>query len=289
MYTWSVGLLSPPSANRTLPMRLWMTLLWLASGLILTYFSIRLEHDILLGVWIFSVCILLSLCLLISCNERERWAPRVARTIPKRWWLRPFAFLLYSGAAGGIIWACLLLACTWLAYPRLQQLIPAAGRSRAPGGIDMLASIFQTMAIMFVYAYCYALTAIFLRNTIFRIQPVYTWVLWITLVALGSAIPFLLTFLFLQRGFHFAIHYTWLLTAPPAGMAVVGDWRLATEHGTVFLFILMWAGLVTLLNIPWFFKQIRAFCPFVPSKTQAREMLPDILAPTPMEATRTIP
>src|SRR5262249_38464291 len=39
MYAWSVGLLSPPSANRTLPMRLWVTLFWLVQGLALTYFS----------------------------------------------------------------------------------------------------------------------------------------------------------------------------------------------------------------------------------------------------------
>jgi hypothetical protein len=270
-------------------MRLWMALLWLVSGLILAYFSVQVGHDGFLGVWLMVVCSLLSLCLLIACNERERWAPRVARTIPQRWWLRPIAFLFYSGAAGGIFWACGLLALTWLAYPYLQQLVPAASRLRGPGGTDVLVNIFQTMGVMFVYVYCYALTAIFLRNTIFRIQPVHTWVLWITLVALGSAIPFLLTFLLLQRDYHFALHYTWLLTAPPAGMAVVAESSMVTEHGTVLLFVFAWAGLVTLLNIPWFFKQIRAFRPFVTTKTQAREMLPDILAPTPMEATRTIP
>jgi hypothetical protein len=289
MYTWSVGLLSPPSANRTLPMRLWMTLLWLGSGLLLTFFSAQLGQDFLLGIWIVAVCILLSLCLLIACNERERWAPRVARTIPRRWWLRPFAFLFYSGAAGGIIWACLLLALTWLAYPYLQQLVPSGGGYRGPGGTDVLTNIFRTMAVLFVYTYCYALTAIFLRNTIFRIHPVHTWVLWITLVALGSAIPFLLTFLLHQRGWNFATHYTWLLTAPPAGMAVVGITHMVSDHGTVFLFVFFWAGLVTVLNIPWFFRQIRRFRPFVPTRSQAREMLPDILAPTPMEATRTIP
>jgi hypothetical protein len=290
MYTWSVGLLSPPSANRTLPMRLWVTLLWLVSGVAMTYFSRQVGEEWPLAIWIFTMCSLLSLCLVIACNERERWAPRVSRTIPKSWWLRPFAFLFYSGAAGGIIWACVLVGLTWISYPLLRQLLPVSARRLiGPGGTDVLNNIFQTMGVMFAYTYCYALTAIFLRNTILRIHPVYTWVLWITLVALGSAIPFLLTFLLHQRGWSFTTHYTWLLTAPPAGMAVVGDSRMILEHATVFLFLFAWAALVTLLNAAWFFRQIYRFRPFVPTKSQVREMLPDILAPTPMEATRTIP
>jgi len=96
----------------------------------------------------------------------------------------------------------------------------------------------------------------------------------------------LLTFLLHQRDWSFTTHYTWLLTAPPAGIAVM---LMMLEHATVFLFLFAWAGLVTVLNLPWFFRQIRRFRPFVPTTSQAREMLPDILAPTPMEATRTIP
>ena len=287
MYTWSVGLLSPPSANRTLPMRLWVTLLWVIDGAAMTYFSTQLGFEGFLGSWIISMCILLSLCLVIACNERERWAPRVSRTIPKSWWLRPFAFLFYSGAAGGIIWACVLVGLTGISYPLLRQLLPVSARRLiGPGGTDVLNNIFQTMGVVFLYTYCYALTAIFLRNTILRIHPVYTWVLWITLVALGSAIPYLLTFLLHQRDWSFTTHYTWLLTAPPAGIAVM---LMMLEHATVFLFLFAWAGLVTVLNLPWFFRQIRRFRPFVPTTSQAREMLPDILAPTPMEATRTIP
>ena len=244
-----------------------------------------------LATWIFSSCSLLSLCLVIACNERERWAARVARTIPKRWWLRPFAFIFYSGAAGGIIWACLLLGLTWLSWPWLRQLLPISTRRLVgPGGTDVLTNIFQTMGVMFLYTYCYALTAIFLRNTILRIHPVYTWVLWITLLALGSAIPFLLTFLMHQRDWAFSTHFTWLLTAPAAGMAVVADWHLEPlARQVVFLFLFSWVGLVTILNGPWFFRQFRRFRPFVPTTSQAREMLPDILAPTPMEATRTTP
>jgi hypothetical protein len=290
MFTWSVGLLSPPSANRTLPMRLWVTFMWLVQGLALTYFCVQLGDESPLASWLLSTTILLSLCLVIACNERERWAPRVARTIPKNWLLRPIAFLFYSGAAGGIIWACLLLGLTWVTYPLLRQMLPISGRPFiGPGGMDLLTTTFMTMGVMFLYIYCYVLTAVFLRNTILRIHPVYTWVLWITLVALGSAIPFLATFLLNPRGWSFSTHYTWLLTIPPAGMVAVGNPFMIAEREVVLLFVSAWAVLVTVLNAPWFYRQIRRFRPFVPTSSQARELLPDILAPTPMEATRTIP
>src|SRR5262249_52110661 len=122
LYTWSVGLISAPSANRALAMRVYMLGYCLVSGGAAAWFSQMLGNETPFTYWPVSTGILILLCLLIAINERERWSPRVARTIPKNWLVRLPAFLVYSGAAGGVLFAGLLMAIMWLGvllFPKL--------------------------------------------------------------------------------------------------------------------------------------------------------------------------
>jgi hypothetical protein len=259
LFVCSVGLLSPLSANRSLPLRVGMTLFWLGSAIPLVLCANWVGSDWPISVWVTLAGIGLSLCLMIAVCEREQWAPRVARTIPWQWWLRPIAFLFFSGSAGGVLWACLLCAACWLALPVVSAgWLPALAQSERAGSVRLN---LLTMTMMFAYTYCYALTAVFLRRVLIKVQPIYTWILVLALMALGSALPYLVTFLIHYREWSFATHYHWLLTSPDVGMRLVGDSAIGGE-GIAFVFVSCWAGIVTLLNAPWFIRQLYRFRPY---------------------------
>jgi hypothetical protein len=284
-FTWSVALLSPPSANRALPMRLWLLVLWLGGGAIMILCSSQIGGEEPFMTWIIVMGVLLCLGLVIAINEREQWAPRVARTIPRRWWLRPFAFLTYSGAAGGILLSCLLFGLIGLIIPVVRDnLVPV--RLRGPSGStrDMIHNVFQTMAILFLYVYSYAMTAVLLRSYLLKaaMHAVYTWVLFMVLLAAGMAIPYLLLFLSGSGG-TLETHYMWLLTNPEPAMEAVA---LDRSYASAFYdFIFIWAGVVTVLSVPWFAKQMRRFRPFTGSGISVKEV-PAVVLATSMETTR---
>jgi hypothetical protein len=287
LFTASVGLLSPLSANRTLPLRLWVIVYCLGSGLAMAWCCRQLGHEGPLYIWIVALSIQLSLCLWIAVNEREEWAPRLARTIPRRSLLRPVAFLSYSGAAGGVLWACLLFAVFWLALPLARPL----WLTRPPDAAarDELQITFNVLSVMFVYFYCYALTAVFLRNTVIKIPPVFTWILMFVLLTVGCVFPFLFLFLFRHGVGDIWTDYPWLLTNPVAGMWVIGEPR-AEDAQVVLTFVFSWAAMVTLLNGPWFVRQMRRFRPYLGSAARTgKEALPSIRSTASLDTTKTLP
>jgi hypothetical protein len=284
LYACAVGLLSPPSANRALGLRVTVTCFCILSLPILLWCASLISDSWPIAVWLSFVDTPLALCLVIAVNEREHLGPRIARRIPRRWLLRPLAFLFYSGAAGGVLWACLLggvcvLTLYLLGRSWPDPLVPLAAAPELQG------VLLQTAATI-GYAYCYALTAVFLRNTFIRIPPAFTWVLILGLVALGSVLPFLLTFLVFFRDWDFRSVYPWLLPNPVVGEMVVTDGTLPDGGLVVMAALGCWAALVTVLNVRWFVRQMHAFRPHAASTTTG-ERIPAILSATPMDVTRT--
>src|SRR5262249_2139006 len=158
---WSVALISPPSANRAVPVRVFLVLLWLAGAAVQAAWAVVIGQDVPFCVWIVWMCALCSLSLVIAVNERERWAPRRARPAPRRWWLRWPAFLFYSGSAGGVLFSALLFGLTALATQLWREAVSPNLRPtgfRVPG--DIVQTVFGTMSMLVLYTYCYALSAV---------------------------------------------------------------------------------------------------------------------------------
>src|SRR5262249_12470603 len=118
LFAWSVAVVSPPSSNRALPVRFYVLAGWLVTGGVAVLLTRRFRVPIPLDLWMDTVVILLCAQVPTSINDGGQGGPRVARTIPQRWWLRGPAFLLYSGAGGGVLFSVLLLALT-IALPSL--------------------------------------------------------------------------------------------------------------------------------------------------------------------------
>lgn len=270
LYAWAVGLISSPSSNRMLPMRVYMLAYCLISLAINLWLSQRHEGPFM--TWIFSTSVLILLCLLIAVNERERWSPRVSRTIPRNWLLRGPAFLLYSGAAGGILFAGLLMGLLTLGVLGFETWSPGAGIR--PGRSSTNAStMYSIMSIAVLYTYCYALTAVLLRTWLFPgVQPVFNWLIMIFLIAIGSLVPFLISVLIFMGSWDYREQYYWLFANPGAAMFECADMRSSLHREEFMVFAGIWACLVTLVNLPWFYRQVAGFRPYNASAATALPM-----------------
>ncbi len=292
LYTWSVALVNPPSANRALPSRLMLTALWAVSGALVWYFSRQSGYDYPLISWVYFMVPLLALYLVIAINERESWTPRVARTIPRRWWLRAPAFPFYSGAAGGVLHALLLFGLTGAVVWLWLESTPATGRITLhrgyASGISFLAVAFQVVAILFLFVYCYGLTAVALRRLLLpREHAVYTWVVAVVLMGLGFAVPLLLAFMVHGGRWRFSSDYGWTLLNPIAGMFAAGDAGRPHVRDAFFLTVGIWAFAATAWNVPWVLRQMMRFRPYLPGKASPPPAVPATANAGPADVTRT--
>ncbi len=262
-YCWSVALTNPPSSNRGLGIRLTMLGVWLATGVLFGAAQLLLpDFQTSLNTWLGFMGVLSCLAIIIAINERESWTPRVARTIPRRWWLRPPAFLLYSGAAGGILFALVLFGLTCLVILGWQTFYLDHGLGDSWGErVIWEGPVFRIYAAFLLYTYGYAMAAVFLRRALLKTRAIFTWIIMVLLVGLGSAVPFLVAFLFLYRDWRFEQHYPFLLSNPFTAAYAIGD-RHFSHSGDFFLFAWILAGVGTLLNLSWFVRQIASFRPY---------------------------
>jgi hypothetical protein len=261
MYVWSVAILNPATANRALPVRVYTLLLVALVGVGAWLWSDHAGHVDPFQAWVYFAGVLGTLQVLISINEREEWGPRVARTIPRSPLLRLPAFLLYSGAAGGVFLGLLMLAGVVAAglLGREHLIDPF---SRDPLGVAV-----RLVLLMGLYTYCFGLSGIFLRTVILRrgIKPAFTWVAALLLMGLGSVVPYLIAYFSDPDSLRYVgrPEGPWLLTNPFAGIDEAMQYYRGRDpfDSRVIAFLFLWAGAITLLCIPWFVGQMLRFRP----------------------------
>jgi hypothetical protein len=266
LFTWSVAIVSPPSSNRALPVRLYVLGFWLLTGGLAAWLAGRNRLPIPLYFWEWMILALLCAQFLISINEREQWGMRIKRTIPRRWWLRGLLFLLYSGSAGGVLFTVLLLALT-IALPSFALEQWRAFFFSAPGftTIDPETNHRHTFILVLValYTFDYSMLAVWLRIMLRgRIKIAYTWVLALLLLGLGASLPWPLLFLFqneqLRGGY---INPWWQISNPLSTLFVFGE-RGGEAFRDEFILFLGGLGLLLLIGcLPWMGRQIERFRP----------------------------
>jgi hypothetical protein len=291
-FTWSVAMISPPSANRALPSRLFLCVAWLGTAAVFGFWNYQLPMGPggPLMLWIIFMGSLCGLQLVIAVNEREHWTPRVARTIPRHWWLRPPAFLVYSGSAGGVLLAALLFGLTWAAVQAGKEMYLArSGSSFAwTRTLDLCQTTLEVVGMVLLHIYAYALTAVLLRRiSPIRVRTVDTWVVVIFLLAVGCTGPLLISYILAWgRPWRFDDQYYWLVTNPIVAGSIVGE---HSRYRLLFWAVPgIWAGVVTLLNVSWFVRQMVGFRPFV-GGTAPLQVVPVLTAAEAMDVTKTAP
>jgi len=246
LYTWSVALISPPMSNRMLPVRLTMLGVWLVMSAITWTWIFSSPDDEPAIAWASMSACYFGLMVLISICERTEWSPRILKTLPESGPARLFRFLFYSGAAGGIGLACLMLAVTMVA------LVVQSGLA----GLVLDEEFFIVPIGLFLYCYCYGMTGMFVRRMGLSniVKQEHTWALAFVLGAVGCSLPPLLAY-FLSGPSWSRSYDNWLLANP---YILVEN---SSARGNALVFTTVWAVIVTAIALPWFAGQVARFRP----------------------------
>jgi hypothetical protein len=247
---FSVAMVSPRSSNRALRIRIYLPIMFAVNAVVWALWSSHLKSHEPIMIWLIFVVGILCMAMFVAVSERERLSPRITRTIPRTRLLRPVAFLFYTGSAGATAWCVLLAAGSiWFAW--------SWGSDSSPMRHDTdLTSATEVMAGVFLYAYCYCMTAVLLRVLLFRkVAPYFTGGMALLLMVLGCVAPILIGCMVYPQTWHRGgIRDAWMLGNPYA----LGDQDF---RASALVFLTFWAAGVSLACLPWFAEQANRFRP----------------------------
>ena len=251
----STALISPLSANRALPVRIFMTAVWLLTGGCAAIWSMEINGLQPIWLWGFINMLLFSIGLFVAVSERESLGQRVRQDIPRRLLPRWLAFFFYSGAASGVAWSSLMIILTALPI--------AAWIGVFPYMFDHALETLGSLVALGLYAFSYALGASVIRRRFLadRVTCGYTWV--IALVLFGITTTIIPLALFFLSG---EWKQEWLIASPLGPLLftaevslLLGDESSLVLHSIVIATIC--AAFAGGLSLPWLVRQIDDFRP----------------------------
>ena len=252
----STALISPLSANRALPVRVFVTAVWLLTGFGMAIWSIAIRDIIPIAAWTVLYIFLYGLSLFIAVSERERLGQRVRQSIPPQRLRRLFVFPFYSGAANGVAWSSLMIFLTLLALSACLIVFPHIRTHDEIEAIGALAGVAM-------YAFSYALGASLIRRLFLanRVPGGYTWAIALVLLVIATTIIPLI--LFFSSG---EWNKEWFIGSP----VILGASLSSGDNDFLWPSVsiaAISALVVGILSLPWFIRQIGNFRPPRPEAT----------------------
>ncbi len=162
-FVLSMALISPPSANRALPIRIYLTVFWLVGGLLALRWIAQTGDANRIVAWILPTFLLMMLALLVTISNSDQLSMRVRRKIPASGLKRLLAFFFFNGAAGGLLWVAGILGVTCLATKTVASFFPA--------GFTAMDEAWSEFVAAGLYAFAYALTALFIHRKFLSRRP----------------------------------------------------------------------------------------------------------------------
>ena len=257
----SVALISPPSANRALPMRIYLTVIWLLGGLLSFGWVVQTREAGWMFAWTYPTFVLMLLALLGTISNSDEISLRVRRTIPKSGPKRALAFVFFNGAAGGLLWVAVILAATYVATWKVTLLFPKSVTPSDEGT--------HWFAVTAAYAFAYALTALFIhRKFLSRRPPKLAGVLAVLLAGVWAMVPSIIMF--------FLNQLSWKTVEGLQLGNIFNLFSLRDEDQRLYhlYFAFGWLLVMMVVNAKWFLRQVKNFRPPVRS---APENTPPVL------------
>ncbi|MBI1370566.1 MAG: hypothetical protein GC162_18165 [Planctomycetes bacterium] len=249
LFTLAVAMVSPPTSNRALSVRLYLMSVWLIMGLFCFGWSYAVGDLEPVVFWLCIASVVACAAILVCVSERDQIGPRIQSMIPRFGLLRLGAFVLYSGAAGGIVWILLMSAATFGAA--WWWSIQFSSFSHRSDFVDVISAMMPLVG----YFGAYALTALFIRHWLLRrfITPSNTYALALIIMAIGTMVPFIVALLAADRPWE-RLPVGWFITVP---FMVFQDRHLYEAQVTASI----WLGVSFVLNLRFILSSFAAFKP----------------------------
>ncbi len=286
VFLLSVAIIAPPTSNRALPLRAFLTFVWAATFGLFVWLAWRVGDIEVLASWMAFSTVVLVLAVIVSAGERDTLGPRLRRSVPRNKLLRVPAFLFYSGITGGLMWCAILLFLTlwgtWLAFGYFERLwAGASGTTMYNASNPLFDAWLPRFACVLCWVYGYVLFSVLLcrRSLMLKNGPrgkdaggasggAATGVMAIILMCLLSVLPMILAFALNPERWERDL-MVWM-TLNPLGPVLVEDRDWEGTYGTVaFGLSITFAAVMLLVNLPWFWRQVKEFHP--PAAEEAQE------------------
>lgn len=250
----SVAMISPSSANRALPVRIFVTLVWLAWGAAFVGTSISDGDPDALIPWMVASTFLACCALLAVVSESPAPGPRIRLTIPKTRVLQWLALLFYTGPVGGLAWVMLIMFMTLGISRWCTSYIGGPGVPSYASPNDAAA----VLTGVFLYLVAYAMAALLFCRTFLKRRPWHkiTWSVTLLLIAAGSILPVIVAFVLSKIRWDSATGDEWYFLG---NMFALVSARARPRY---LQFVAVCAIVLSLCNLKWFMQQAKNFAPF---------------------------
>lgn len=256
LYFASVALISPGSANRALPVRLYVTLIWVLGGATSLFRVYRQSNVELILPWAITTFFLMAPGLLVLVSQKDTLSRRVRRDIPAGGIKRALAFLFFNGAAGGLLWAMLILGLTFAVSNALLLSSPIWAGGRGSMSLEEANEFLVRSGAVLAYTLAYTLTGLFLHRKFFaKSTPKIAALLVVLILAATALLPYVVLFLLNQLSTE---SFTRLQLGNVFNIAGVENESHLRAHLT---FAVVWFCAAAALNLKWFIAQVKNFYP----------------------------
>jgi len=253
-----IVIVSPPSSNRMLPMRLFLTLWFLLSLVFVLYIRSTYGTGLpdIFEVWCVLHIGMLAAFLPFLTSERDEWNYRIRRTIPRVMLFRQFVFPFYTGTACGLVW--------WLGY--LGAIVFAFCLFGDVSKLEFYEVLNVFCLILFVFNYFYTGMIIRAKFLTRWLTPGKTWVVALALCgifAFGSALIYFL-WTFQDHTLQFLERYD------ESFLSILNPFQLVSQlnsYGSTHQLFpqsygaLVWTAALTPYLIYWLFARLYHFTP----------------------------
>jgi len=254
LYFLSVALVSPLSANRALPIRIYLTIVWAIGGVLALIWAFHEKEPRLILLWAIPSIVIFGVSLVVIVSNHDTLSIRVRRDIPERLVPRALAFLFFNGAAGGLLWAALLLGTTFLA---VSVFLSVHHPTVTPFDVETIDEILSSCAASICYLFAYALAGLFVHRKFFsRRPPRLAGVFAVLIPAAWALFPVFYLF-FLNRLTSHSLE-----RMQPGNIFNLFGTNDTSQLQLHVLYSVGGLAVMVVLNLKWFLQQARNFKPW---------------------------
>ena len=262
LYQTAVAFITPTSANRSKPLRIYFTLF--CSAVVLQFYLwawFTNEEDLFLPVIVIIPCLVI-LGFLFSIAGRDDLSLRVQREIPSNPFSRLVAFFFFNGTLSCLLWLLGLWIATAFSLLIFNVLWNEFQASSLMRDFDDIYLPYVVPSIFVLYCFAYALLGLWLHRTLLpKKSPKLASLFFVLLLLLPFLFLIIVYFVFAQD----MIDEDWVIPGMVPNVFMVMNNYPEEERNlglwVHFVSAIFMVGLTLLLNTKWIIQQVKQFKP----------------------------